>query len=127
MVQPSHAGAIGPLPAAVEPLGTTTRPANAYPFGRLAKMLAALTTEIDVDVKIYDNESNVISRTASKNFGRFMADLLFGACRNSMDMLVPTVVASFLSISNLDTPPVSKVGLTWLTAFTINRLPEEIL
>jgi len=54
-----------------------------------------------------------------------MADLLFGACRNSMDMLVPTVVASFLSISNLDTPPVSKVGLMWLTAFTINRRPEE--
>jgi len=127
IVQPSQAGAMGPLPAVVEPLGTTTRPANAYPFGRLEKMLAALTTETDVDVKIYDAESNEISRTASKNLGRFMADLLFGACRNSMDMFVPPVVASFLSISNLDTPPVSKVGLMWLTAFTINRLPEEIL
>ena len=88
-------------------------------------MLAALTIEADVDVKIYDAESNEISRTASKNFGPFMADLLFGTCRNSMDMLVPPVVASFLSISNLKTPPVSKVELMWLTAFTINRLSEE--
>ena len=64
-------------------------------------MLAALTVKTDVDVKIYDAESNEISRTARKNFGRFMADLLFGACRNSMDMFVPPVVVSFLSISNL--------------------------
>src|SRR5438045_9229247 len=91
MVQPSHAGAIGPLPAAVEPLGTTTRPANAYPFGRLAKMLAALTIESDVDVEIYDAESNAMSRTASKNLGRFMADLLLGACRKSIDIFLPSV------------------------------------
>ena len=90
-------------------------------------MLVALTIELDVDVKIYDAESNAISRTASKNFGPFMADLLFGTCRNSMDMFVPPVVASFLSISKLDTPPVSKVGLMWLTALTINRPPEEKL
>ena len=90
-------------------------------------MLAALTVEKDVDAVIYDAESNAISRTASKNFGRFMADLLFDACRNSMDMFVPPVVAFFLSISNLDTPPVSKVGLMWLTALTINRPPEEKL
>ena len=90
-------------------------------------MLVALTIELDVDVKIYDAESNAISRTASKNLGRFMADLLFGACRNSMDMFVPPVAASFLSISNLNTPPVSKVGLRWLTASTINRLPKEKL
>ena len=90
-------------------------------------MLAALTVETDVDVKIYDAESNAISRTASKNLGRFMADLLFGACRNSMGIFVPPVVASFLSISNLDTLPVSKVGLMWQTAFTINRPSEEKL
>ena len=64
-------------------------------------MLVALTIEADVDVKIYDAESNAISRKASKNFEPFMADLLFGTCPNSKDMLVPTVVASFLSISNL--------------------------
>ena len=90
-------------------------------------MLAALTIETDVDVKIYDAVSNEISSTASKNFGRFMADLLFGTCRNSMEMFVPPVAASFLSISNLNTPPVSKVGLIWFTAFTINRQPEEKL
>jgi len=88
-------------------------------------MLAALTIETDVDVKIYDAVSNEISSTASKNFGRFMADLLFGTCRNSMEMFVPPVAASLLS--NLDTPPVSKVGLMWQTAFTINRPPEEKL
>jgi len=49
-------------------------------------MLAALTVVMDVDVKIYDAESNEISRTAGKNFGHFMADLLFCACHNSMDM-----------------------------------------
>ena len=90
-------------------------------------MLAALAVEIDVNVNDNDKDSIVTSRVATKVVGRFIADLLFDTCPNSMDMFDPPVVASFLSISNLDTPPVSKVGFMWLTALTINRPPEEKL